>query len=308
MNKRLHQEFSNRKKNSELVTQELISSTFSIERETALEAGALAYMARALIQATLPHSKNESNEFTRKNGFYTLTMIAPSDVGLPYGTIPRLLLAWITSEAVKTQNRELVLGNSLSEFMRDLDMNPTGGRWGSITRLKEQAGRLFSTVIRCNYLGANLDGHGLTRESNINFLIAEHSDLWWHAKTPNQASLFESTLTLSQSFFDEIVSKPVPIDLRTLKALRRSPLAIDIYTWLTYRNSYLRKPSNITWEQLKAQFGANYFNDAQGLRDFRKNFIKQMKKVLIEYSDAKVFQTDSGILLKPSKSHIPKAQ
>lgn len=306
MDKPLHPEASNKKENSGLVSHEPMISAFSLESETALEAGAIAYMARALIQATLPHSENDSNEFTRKNGLYTLTMIAPSDVGLPYGTIPRLLLAWITTEAVKTQSRELVLGNSLSEFMRELDMNPTGGRWGSITRLKEQAGRLFSTVIRCNYLGTNLDGRGLTRESNINLLIAEHSDLWWHAKNPDQDSLFESTLTLSQPFFDEIVSKPVPIDLRTLKVLRRSPLAVDIYTWLTYRNSYLRKPSNITWEQLKAQFGANYFNDAQGLRDFRKNFIKQMKKVLIEYSEAKVFQTDSGILLKPSKPHIPK--
>ncbi len=34
----------------------------------------------------------------------------------------------------------------------------------------------------------------------------------------------------------------VPIDLRALNALKGSPLALDIYSWLTYRMSYLRKP------------------------------------------------------------------
>lgn len=281
----------------------LISPTFAIETETALDAGAVGYMAQAMIQATMPHSEINSNEFTRKNGRYTLTMIAPSDVGLPYGTIPRLLLAWITSEAFYTKSRTLILGESLNDFMSKLEMIPTGGSTGSITQLKEQIRRLFSTVIRCNYLGTDL---GLSRESNTNLVIAEHSDVWWQAKTPVEIT-FDSTLTLSQAFFDEIINRPVPIDLRTLKALRKSPLALDIYMWLTYRNSYLKKPSHITWEQLKGQIGANYASDGEGMRGFRKNFIKRMKKVLIEYSDANVYLTDTGILLKPSKTHIPKS-
>ena len=37
---------------------------------------------------------------------------------LHYGTLPRLLLAWVCTEAVRTQSRELVLGDSLSVFMR----------------------------------------------------------------------------------------------------------------------------------------------------------------------------------------------
>ena len=45
--------------------------------------------------------------------------------------------------------------------------------------------------------------------------------------------------------------------LRVLKALR-SPMAIDLYCWLTYRNSYLRKPCRIPWAALAAQLGADY--------------------------------------------------
>lgn len=61
---------------------------------------------------------------------FTLSLMAPTKIGLPYGTVPRLLLAWMTTEAVKTQSRELELGDSLSGFMRELDLVPTSGRWG----------------------------------------------------------------------------------------------------------------------------------------------------------------------------------
>ena len=117
----------------------LITDALAIEAQDAKEAGALGYMARALVQATLPHSKPAGNEFERCNGAFTLVMLAPSKIGLPYGVIPRLMMAWMTTEAVRTKQRELVLGDSMSEFMGQLDMMPTGGRWGSITRLRDQS-------------------------------------------------------------------------------------------------------------------------------------------------------------------------
>ena len=61
----------------------LVNEMLAIEREDALRAGKVGYMARALIQSTMPHSKVEGNEFKRRNGAFTLTMLADSDVGLP---------------------------------------------------------------------------------------------------------------------------------------------------------------------------------------------------------------------------------
>ena len=46
---------------------------------------------------------------------------------LPYGNLPRLVLAWVSTEAVRTQSRELVLGRSLAEFMRKLGMEDRSG-------------------------------------------------------------------------------------------------------------------------------------------------------------------------------------
>ena len=73
---------------------------------------------------------------------------------LPYGSLPRLLLAWVCTEAVRTHRRELILGRSLSEFMRKLDLSPdSGGGRGERTRLRHQMKRLFRCTISMIYAG-----------------------------------------------------------------------------------------------------------------------------------------------------------
>ena len=42
-------------------------------------------------------------------------MVAGADNKLPFGNLPRLILAWVCSEAVRTRSRVLILGDSLSE-------------------------------------------------------------------------------------------------------------------------------------------------------------------------------------------------
>ena len=70
----------------------------------------LGYMAKALVQASLPHKRTDSNEFIRVNGNLTLTLQGDPEFGLPYGPIPRLLLAFIITQAVKKESRFIELG------------------------------------------------------------------------------------------------------------------------------------------------------------------------------------------------------
>ena len=149
----------------------LITEALAIEAEDAKEAGTLGYMARSLVQATMPHRKTKGNEFTRKNGTFTLSMLAPSEVGLPFGSMPRLLISWITTEAVRIREREIILGSTLSGFMRQLGYDCTGGRWGSITRLRQQMKSLFSSTIICSNTTDNQD-------SFLNLPVADIANLW----------------------------------------------------------------------------------------------------------------------------------
>jgi hypothetical protein len=271
----------------------LIAESMAIEAEEAKQAGAVGFMARALTQATMPHKVVSDNEFTRQNGHFTLTMMSPRQIGLPYGSIPRLLVAWVTTEAVRTKSLVLELGPSLSAFMAELDLVPTGGRWGTITRLRDQMTRLFASSITCIYDDKDKTGIFGVR-------VIEAAELWWDPKAPDQAPLWKSRIELGKRFFEEAINSPVPVDMRALKALKRSPLALDIYCWLTYRLSYLRKPMEIPWPALQMQFGADY----ERVIDFKINFLKHLVAVNVLYPEANVEEGERGLLLKPSKPHV----
>lgn len=273
----------------------IFDQALAVEHEAAQDAGAMGFMARAMIQATLPHKKVAGNEFVRKNGNYTLSIIATPKIGLPYGAMPRLLLSWVTTEAIKTKSRDLMLGDSLSGFMRELGLAPTGGRWGSITTLKNQSERLFGSVFQAYY--KNTD----TKETAIlNKTITDAAHFWWDAPNPDQIGMWNSNIRLSEQFFDEVTSHPVPIDMRAIKVLKGSAMALDIYCWLTYRSSYLKKQTEIPWGLLAMQFGSDYSRS----RDFKASFIKELRKVVVIYHEARVEVTATGLIVKPAPPHI----
>jgi hypothetical protein len=176
----------------------LLADAIAIEEEEAKAAGMVGYMARAMVQATMPYRDPKTTFFERKNGNFTLTMSALSPkIGLPYGSIPRLVMAWIGREAIRTKNRTLVLGSSLSDFLKELDLYRTGGKRGDITRLRNQMIKLFATAISANYSDPK-------RATGMNLVIADGYSLWWDNKVIDQAGLWESTVTLGQPFFEEL--------------------------------------------------------------------------------------------------------
>ncbi|CAL94658.1 protein kinase [Azoarcus olearius] len=147
-----------------------------------------------------------------------------------------------------------------------------------------------------------------------NVLIAEDLQLndaeltgLWTPQQAHEAGRWQSQVRLSHGFFRECIENPVPIDLRAYKALRGSPLAMDVYTWLTYRMSYTHRRSRpIRWEPLMMQFGCDYGTETgQAVRDFRKAFLKALKLVLVVYPQAQIEVGDTGLLLLPSRHHVP---
>jgi hypothetical protein len=94
--------------------------------------------------------------------------------------------------------------------------------------------------------------------------------------------------------------------MRALKALKHSPMALDIYCWLTYRVSYLKKKTEIPWPALQMQFGAGYPDTLRGQLDFKRNFLKHLQSVLVIYPEAKAEKGSYGLLLRPSKPHVPQ--
>ena len=68
----------------------------------------LGFMARLLALCSLPRSNPGTRlQYKRVNGPYTLIMYSSGEYKLPFGNLPRLLLAWVCTEAVRTQSLNL---------------------------------------------------------------------------------------------------------------------------------------------------------------------------------------------------------
>ena len=262
----------------------------------------LGFIARLLALCSLPRTNpGDRKEFIRRNGPYTLGMVAGVRNKLPYGTLPRLLLAWVCTEAVRTQRRDLVLGRSLYEFMRKLGMEDrSGGAHGERTRLKNQITRLFGCTVSLIYEDAQ-------NRQFVTSQIADRGDFWWSPRQPDEPSLWDSTIRLGEEFFNEIITHPIPLDMNILKSLKRSPLGLDLYVWLTYRTFALKTPQRLSWRQLYRQFGvdATRSSDTNTVQAFRRKVLRELKKIKIAWPPFNYDTVRGGVLLLPSTPSIP---
>ncbi|MGV7206096.1 replication protein RepA [Xanthomonas citri] len=278
---------------------DLFHLSLEIDQKNAREHDQIGYIATAMIHASLPHSKVDGAIFKRRNGDLQISILNDPDIGLPYGKMPRVITAFLCTEAKLKQNPEIHLGRSQAEFAKKLGLSTGGGPNGDITRLKEQARRLFTSHI--TLLG---DPNQQFHWRNVN--ITNGGMLLWNPHNPHERGPWESKLMLSLDFFNECVQHGVPIDLRVLQKLR-SPLAIDIYVWMTYRYHVIKHPTPISWKQLKWQFGSNYSDDEQGLHNFISNFKAALRKVAAVYRAAKFNVGPYTLTLLPSPTHVPPA-
>ena len=258
----------------------------------------LGFMARMLVLCSLPRTKpGNRTQYKRVNGPYTLYMNTTADNKLPFGNLPRLILAWLCTEAVRTQSRELVLGRSLSEFMRTLGVYSSSGE--KHTRLRNQMKRLFGCTVSMIY--ENERG-----EARVSSLVADRTVFWWSEGKPDQSSLWDSKIELGEKFFNEIINHPVPIDMNSLTALKRSPLGLDLYLWLVYRTFPLRAPLRLTWRLLYGQFGAHpdKASDKFIVRNFRTKCLRELKKIKIAWPELNYATAKGVLILHPSTPAI----
>lgn len=273
------------------------------------DAHCLGYTARILTIATLPHRSQPGDVYERTNGGYRLVVQALPGAGLPFGSYPRLLLAWLSTEIVRTRQRELELGRSMAQFLDRLGLPRSGGRGrapapqararsaGTIWRVRGQIVRLFGARFVLHQLASAGEG--------IDILPVGDSVRLWREGSDER---FPSTLRVSEPFFEHVLRGPVPVDLRALRAIKRSPLALDLYTWLTHRHfvqqNGARAATQIPWSALQGQFGADYPLDARGRADFKKAFLLAYRRVQLVYPAARIDDEGSALAVRPSAPHV----
>ena len=149
-----------------------------------------------------------------------------------------------------------------------------------------------------------------TADRFVNSLIADSGEFWWDAKHPSQASLWESKIQLGERFFHEIIANPLPINMKILKAMKRSPLGLDLYLWLTYRMFNLKRPLRLTWRHLYRQFGVDQARsgDKNTVDAFRTDCLRELKKIKDAWPSLHYSTAKGVLMLSPSPPRIPPSQ
>lgn len=188
----------------------------------------LCFVARAFVATTLPHKRPASSQFTRECYFYTLSLTAPEEVGLPYGRLPRLALSALTTAALRTQSPLITLGKNLPAWALSLGLVPSYGPRGTIPALRSQLHQLLSTTVNISWGTTRRSSAGTPeRVGSAGFRIGYEHNL--------DAATEPLQVRLSTDFYEQLRDRPVPLDMNVLKSLR-SPFQMDIYAWLSLRS------------------------------------------------------------------------
>lgn len=294
----------------------LVETGEQVAKIDAITAKSFALYPLALIYITFPHSRpitdsqEEISIWEKVSGGHKLTIKSGFTeknkktvfYGIPYGTLARILMAFITTEVNRTKSRKIYLGRSFKEFADKLNITLSGGKTGSVRRLKDQMSRLFESIINYEYI--NMDG----TSQKYSTILAEEQCLWWDSKYSNieTKSLLETYIVLSPNFFNQLMQYRIPLDMRVIKQLGDSSLALDLYMFLSYKIPKLKRPLTIKWVDLHAQFGSSYHL----VKLFTQDCKRHLRKIHCIYPEAhgyaKIEYKRGAITLFPSKPLLKK--
>ena len=238
----------------------------------------------------------------RVNGSTRITItpyVRDGEALYPFGIYPRLLLTWMTTEAIKTGSDEIQIADGLRAFMRQIGTTQ-GGRQKKA--MLDQMQRLFNAHIRIETVEEiDRDGEPLTHVVTKNFQVTEEHELWLKDA---ESVEWGSTVTLSPKFYESLVSHSFPVYAEALRAIGNSAFCLDIYLFLVSRLYRLKKRTRISWAQLNEQFGGRYTE----IKAFKRDFTKHLRTVQIIYPEAKVEVESKCLVLLPSKQHVPSKE
>lgn len=187
-----------------------------------------------------------------------MTISAIGDTMLPYGSIPRIIICYLSTEAKVTGERTVAIGRTIYDFVKKIGYTPSYIANGTNEQVLEQLEKLYRTEFSHDYSESRHleDGTKETFRHQKSFKIFDEK-LSFESVKDNIVQQQMTSVTLSETFFNEIQTHSVPLRLEILKSLKRSPLALDLYVFISYRSNTGRV-IGIKLNDLMNQFAIDY--------------------------------------------------
>jgi hypothetical protein len=264
------------------------------------EDGSLGFAFSGWAQCALPHRRlapdarweiaGERVRLVVEPGLHPSSHDGPMEhIGVPYGSVARLILLFLQTEALRTNSREVELGGSLRQWLSKIGASIGGSNARAV---RDQAER----ISRCR-LTFHIQGSG--KVGLVNQSIVDRA-LFIEDNNTRQGKLSLETAKLSEGFFEQLKKHPVPLEESAIRAISNNPAALDAYLWLAYRLHVLTSDKLITWKALKSQFGGGY----KELFHFKPRFTQALALATAVYPAAKIDVIEQGVILKPSRPPV----
>lgn len=165
----------------------------------------------------------------RRNGQFVLQVTGHPSYGLPWGQ-DRLVPIFLATMAVRQRSARITF-DSAASMLDTFGMQQGGSQY---RRLVESFQRIFGATI---FFGTDRQRIPAAVVHQVRFNFMTEARIWY-SRDPEQRLLpgdCQNVIVLSDEFYREISSHPIPTDLQAARALSASPAALDLFTWLSYR-------------------------------------------------------------------------
>lgn len=247
------------------------------------------FLPQEILSFALPVRRSDAMVWRRSNGDYSFTVTAGTITEpngelvteLPSGKYARAAMLYLCTRAKLTGEASVAISESYRAFSDELGLGWQGSDQArEAIRQLMLVGAATFTIIR-----QHTDEDGELHYSDTRSTLAESMELWTDRSREAFSEGKSSTITLSPPFM-EMLERAVPISMKAWKWLlqnSKSPMALDVYTWLCSRLPRCEKRTRVTWVQLHEQFGST-----STMSRFKQVFREGLQTALLVYPEAQI--------------------
>lgn len=264
----------------------------------------LAFNARPFVLCGLPLRRPPATQLVhrRRNGKFSLHIVAHPDFGLPFGQ-DRLIPIWIATLALRQKSREVSFDSAAQ--MLDFFRLPKDGF--HYRRLVDAFKRIFGATI---FFGTEEQSAAKMLIDWTRFHFLDRMQLWYSTNKEcfiGESDSSENVITLSEAFYSEIDQHRIPVEREVVSSLAHAPGILDFYVWLAWKSWTVNGvPSRIPIlgpAGLCDQLGATQYSSP---RRFRHLIIEWLVRVKAYWPDCPAFVTnDRRFLIVHSSRKSP---
>ncbi|MCB1509661.1 MAG: hypothetical protein KDJ36_02065 [Hyphomicrobiaceae bacterium] len=207
---------------------------------------------------------------------------------IPFGPKARLILMHLCSQAIQQKSATIEIADTFTGFVRDMGYSDSAGKRGPLTAFKEQLNALAACSMRLSVWNGES-----VRTRNITPI--DEMDLWL-THTPEQRSLWPSTVTFSPAMYDSLKRHALPLNAQVVRAFAASARKLDLYFWLGWRMHNIDAPLTLSWAALYEQFGGTNSN----ARDFKRHFKHDLAEIRQVLQKLPARLSEVGLTIEPA--------